>query len=124
MPDETKLRELLKRVSEVEGFCESGVKDVHTLSSTGDYPIHIVAIWGDVAGIKTLLEFGADINSLGEDGFTPLHEAVDQGNFEAVKFLIARGADPEIANEDGDTPLDTAKLYKNNEMIKSLSKLE
>lgn len=122
MPDETKLRELLERVSGIADYGDMEVKDVNTPSPFGDFPIHVVANWGDIDGLKILLDFGANINSKGEHGYSPLHEAVEQEKLEAVKFLLARGADPSIKNDDGSTPLDSAILYKNEKMIKLLSK--
>ncbi len=123
MPDEAKLKELLKRVQEVAGFCGTEVKDVNARSSSEDQPIHVVAFWGNVSELKTLLEFGADINSKGEDGYTPLHEAIDQDNHEAVKFLLKRGANPSIKNDDGDTPLEFARSFEKKKIMELFSEL-
>ncbi len=60
---------------------------------SGETPLHIVAVWGDVESAKVLLDAGADIDVLGEDDHTPLHEAIGQGHIEMVRLLISRGAD-------------------------------
>jgi ankyrin repeat protein len=61
--------------------------------TSGETPLHIVAIWGDVEAAKVLLDAGADIDALGEEDHTPLHEAIHLGHIEMVRLLVGRGAD-------------------------------
>lgn len=65
--------------------------NVRSLTS-GETPLHIMAIWGDVEAARVLLDAGAEIDALGEEDHTPLHEAIHQGHIEMVRFLVARGA--------------------------------
>jgi cytohesin len=70
-----------------------------------DYPLHKVAIWGDVEAAEVLLQNGADINSRGEDDDTPLHRALMSDNAHAmVVFLLTRGANPDLKDIYGKRP--------------------
>src|SRR6266568_889899 len=60
---------------------------------SGETPLHIVAIWGDVDSARVLLDAGAEIDAKGEEECTPLHEAIIQGHVETARFLVLRGAD-------------------------------
>lgn len=69
----------------------------------GDFPLHKVAIWGDVEAAAMLLAHNADVNAQGEDGDTALHRA--RGDIEMVKLLLSRGAHGAIVNRYGDKAL-------------------
>lgn len=51
---------------------------------------------GDVAGVKKLLDQGADVNAKGRYDVTPLMTAALRGNVELVRLLLERGADTGI----------------------------
>jgi ankyrin repeat protein len=69
---------------------------------SGETPLHIVAIWGDVDSALALLEAGAEVDIRGEEDCTPLHEAIMQGHAEVARLLLSRGADPRLKCRFGD----------------------
>jgi len=104
------LADVLHRINEdMSDFSTQPAKTVFDRGSSGDYPLHKVAIWGDVDAAAVLLANAADINALGEDDDTPLHRAIAGGHIEMARFLISRGADISRQNMYGSTPLDDAK---------------
>ncbi|MGQ0567816.1 MAG: ankyrin repeat domain-containing protein [Gemmobacter sp.] len=58
--------------------------------------IHDAAKEGDVAGITSALDAGANVDEIYK-GATPLHLAVRGGHLEAAKLLVERGADVNAA---------------------------
>ena len=89
--------------------CES--INVNTRGSTGDAPLKIAVVRGDLSASTDLLSAGADPNIQGEDGFTPLHWAA-QRSPEFVRLLLAHGASDNIVNDFGDKPSDIARRYE------------
>jgi ankyrin repeat protein len=62
--------------------------------------LHAVAVRGNTAGVRVLLEHGADIHARDTAAnTTPLHWAVGQNQIEAARVLLDAGAD---ANDSGD----------------------
>jgi len=117
------LKEVLDRVAQLTDFMFEFVpKAANDRGSSGDYPLHKAAIWGDVVAARVLLENGADINAKGEDDDTPLHRAfMARTNIgEIVKFLLSQGADPDLANRHGDTPRKDAIELANPEILSAL----
>lgn len=53
---------------------------------SGETPLHIVAIWGDVDSARVLLDAGAEIDVRGEEDCTPLHEAIMQVTSKPLGF--------------------------------------
>ncbi|HWS56431.1 MAG TPA: ankyrin repeat domain-containing protein [Pyrinomonadaceae bacterium] len=51
---------------------------------------------GDAAGVKALLDKGADVNAKFRYGATALFKAAERGNAEVVKVLLERGADVNV----------------------------
>jgi hypothetical protein len=101
------------------GFEAAAELGPHTRSTSGDTPLHIAAIRGEVRAIELLLNAGAEIDASGENGFTPLHYAVEQVKLEAVRVLLARGASVEARNDFNETPRDIAEL-RNDQAIRAL----
>jgi ankyrin repeat protein len=96
------LSDVLRRINEsVDDFLSKPAASPNDRGAFEDYPLHKVAIWGDVTAAAVLIAHGADVNALGEDGDTPLHRAVAGDKTEMVKFLISHGADPNICNRYG-----------------------
>ena len=85
-------------------------------------PIHDAAFGGDVAGVQTELDKGADVNAKDGVGRTPLHGAANRGRKEIVELLIAAGADVNAKGDDGETPLDLAIQFKEAEIADLLRK--
>ncbi|MFM1655496.1 ankyrin repeat domain-containing protein [Brevibacillus sp. B_LB10_24] len=74
---------------------------------------------GDHAGVKALLEQGADVNVRDSRGRTPVMTATYGGHTEAVKTLIDAGADINIRDDRSDNVL----LYAGAEGILDIVKL-
>lgn len=60
------------------------------------------------AGIRALLNAGADATIADDDGNTALHLVVHRNDHTLVQALLAAGADPRARNKDGQTPMDRA----------------
>jgi ankyrin repeat protein len=74
------------------------VRDNPELLATGG-ALHLLAKRGDVAGVRWMLDHGADPNARWahwDADVTPLHLAAWQGHTEVVRALVAAGADPTI----------------------------
>jgi hypothetical protein len=106
---------LMNYLRELEDECGFNNENVapNTRSRTGDTPIHIAAINGNLRAIALLIEEGVDLNTKGEGGMTPLHYAVQMQQIEAVKILLKHAADHTVADDSGDTPAGTARVMKN-----------
>eukprot|EP00877_Chromochloris_zofingiensis_P011154 jgi/Chrzof1/6292/Cz18g00130.t1 len=81
--------------------------------------MHLAAERGCVAGVKALIEAGAEFNCCSDDGITPLHAAADYGRVEVVQALITAGAALNVraadTDLDGQTPLHIAA--KNGQLL-------
>ena len=76
------------------------------LAAAGDTPPVVEAAKnGDQAGLRTLIEQGADVNATAGDGSTALLWASHRDLPESVALLIESGADVDRANDLGATPL-------------------
>lgn len=96
------LKKILRRIGESSPEWNDEGPNSPNHKGWADYPLHKVAIWGDVESARILIEHGTDVNAQGEDGDTPLHRA-QWG--EMIKLLLAHGADPNIRNRFGDPAL-------------------
>ena len=72
--------------------------------------LHTLLIYGDtlkpddlIAGIRALVEAGANVNAMGAIG-TPLHLAAHYPLLDAIPVLIELGADGDLKNESTKTP--------------------
>jgi ankyrin repeat protein len=79
---------------------------------------------GDAAGIKLLLDRGADVNAIDPNGRTPLilATATDNVPVDLIALLLDRGAKLEPKTEFGLTALDYAKLHGETPMVDMLTK--
>lgn len=76
----------------------------------------------DLAGIKSLLDKGAEISGSDPVRWTALHYAARHGSGEAIELLIASGADINSKSSSGFTPFLHAVDNGHVECIKSLVK--
>jgi len=96
------LADVLRRINEgLTDFMWQPATAANDRGAYGDYPLHKVAIWGDIAAARILLDSGADIDAIGEDGDTPLHRAAAANQSAMVEFLKARGANTQLKNRYG-----------------------
>jgi uncharacterized protein len=80
------------------------ITGINERGASGQTPLHVAAIQGNVGLINALLSEGAEIDATGEHGYTPLHEAIEQGHSDVTQALIGAGASIEIRNADGISP--------------------
>jgi ankyrin repeat protein len=105
------LIDYLRELEDECGFNDEKIMP-DTRARTGDMPLHIAAINGNLRAIVLLLEGGAELNARGEGGMTPLHYAVQMEQVEAIKLLLEHDADHTVTNDFGDTPASTARIMK------------
>ena len=74
---------------------------------------------GDLKGIETLLERGANINGKALDDWTPLTRAADAGQLEVVRLLIEKGAKVNLKRGDL-TPVYFAAWHNHVEVVRYL----
>jgi len=82
--------------------------------------LHRAAQQGNAAGVKSLLDEGADVNVADARGNTPLMEAVMSGTQQTVRLLLERGADVNVTDNWGNAPLMEAVKKSSNETIRLL----
>jgi ankyrin repeat protein len=80
------------------------------------------AAQNDIAGVRALLERGADVNGRQADGMTALHWAAYRDDLETVEMLLRAGADASAANRYGVTPLSLACTNGNAAIAELLMK--
>jgi ankyrin repeat protein len=115
------LQEVLKLVNEsVDDFASKPATSASDRGAFDDYPLHKIAIWGDVDAAEVLLAHGADINARGEDDDTPLHRAIAGRDAGMVKFLLLRGADPDLKNRLGRSPRDRINTLNIEELVNAM----
>jgi ankyrin repeat protein len=76
--------------------------DVNALNATGESPLMLAAIAGDLESCEQLLARGAQVQKA---GWTPLHYAAGGQNTRIVELLLARGAGLDAESPNGTTPL-------------------
>jgi ankyrin repeat protein len=82
--------------------------------------LHLAALFGTAADVKSALAKRENLSAKDCKGNTPLHVAVDTGNIEVMDALLQAGADINAKDSNGDTPLHQAVLRKNKQMVRSL----
>ena len=86
----------------------------------GRTPLHLAVYFGNLAGLTTLLEAGADVDAGEHSEKTPLFFAAQQGHVNAVKALLAWKADVNKPADDGTTPLYMAAQEGHYDVVKRL----
>jgi ankyrin repeat protein len=115
------LKDVLHRINEaVDDFASHPATSPMDKGAFDDYPLHKVAIWGDVEAAQVLLAHGADINAAGEDNDTPLHRAIAARQAEMVDFLLSRGADVDVRDRYGWSPRDSAEISEDPAVAKAM----
>jgi ankyrin repeat protein len=73
--------------------------------------LHMAAVNGDLATVRSLLLQEAPINARGQLGLTPLHLAAYKGHTEIVRLLLEQGANPSAVEYNGMSALHFASLH-------------
>ena len=105
------LIDYLRELEDECGFNDEKIAP-NTRSRTGDTPLHIAALNGNLRAVELLLREGVEFNARGEGGMTPLHYAVQMEQVEAIKILLEHDADHTVINDFGDTPASTARIMR------------
>jgi ankyrin repeat protein len=107
----------LAAVFVIVGIASDGVG---ALAQAGRPPLIEAAKNGDTAGLRVLLDRGANINAAEADGTTALHWASYRDDTESATLLIRAGANVNAANDLGATPLWTASLNGSAAIVRAL----
>ena len=92
--------------------------DVDLSNKSGETPLMIASIQGNLALVKTLvLKHKAILDHI---GWTPLHYACAKGHLEVAEFLIVNGALIDSVSLNGTTPLMMAVQSGNEQLVKLL----
>ena len=90
-------------------------------AAPAESPVADAAMRKDAAGVRALLQQGADVNAAQGDGMTALHWAARNADVELAKMLIYAGAHIESVTRNGNyTPLHLASRTGNAAVIKAL----
>ncbi len=110
------------RIEELGALLAEDPARVGEHSPDGFTPLHLAAFFRQPAGVKWLLERGADPNAVAKNPtiVQPLHSAVASGQAESVAALIDAGADVNAAQQGGWTPLQAAAMHNKLDMVRSL----
>ena len=115
--------DVLKRYADegLPDFFEIELIDVNQRGHSGDTPLCMACIRGDLEEVDALLEGGAKTNMAGDMGYTPLHYATSRGLAAITRRLLEAGANPEIRNEFGETPSDVAEQLGHADLVDLLA---
>ncbi|MEZ4388857.1 MAG: ankyrin repeat domain-containing protein [Candidatus Krumholzibacteriia bacterium] len=75
-------------------------------------PLHLAAIGGDPAIVRTLVTAGADPDAADTDGAVPALWGILEGNVDCTVALLDLGADPTLEHKDGDSVASLARRYE------------
>jgi uncharacterized protein len=119
--------EVLRKYSDehLPEFLGRPVQDVNQVGMTGDRPIHVACIRGNVEDLTALISGGADVSAPGDLGQTPLHIAASRGLLDVAEVLLRHSADVHARNEFGQSPIDLARLMSDEqiaELLESVNK--
>ena len=81
-------------------------------SSGADQRLLDAALDGNLVGVRSALDAGANVNVRNSHHQTPLMQASISGNLEVVKYLVEKGADITLRDRDGDTALDYSEFIQ------------
>ncbi len=91
-------------------FGDDEITDINQHSPSGDTPLHVMCMAGDIEAVETLVAAGADINAMGDLGRTPLFVAIMIGNLELIRYLLSQGCVLTHRDDFEKTPLEYARL--------------
>ncbi|MFB0554352.1 MAG: ankyrin repeat domain-containing protein [Phycisphaerae bacterium] len=86
------------------------------LAKGADTSIHVAALIGDLARVRTFLEEGTNVNVKDDSGYTPFHYAIWYSKTDIARLLIEKGADIRAKDQSGYTPLHWAVIMGNKEL--------
>ena len=88
-----------------------------------DSPVADAAMRGDLAGVRALIDQGADVNGAQGDGMTALHWAAENGSAATAELLLNAGANlSAVTRLGGYTPLHLAAKAGSAEVVHAFLK--
>jgi ankyrin repeat protein len=73
-------------------------------------PLHaVLAGPAGIAGVRMMVDAGADVNARQHGGYTALQSAAQHGAVDIIDLLLDAGADVDAAADDGRRPVDFAR---------------
>ena len=81
---------------------------LHTLTDSGDSPLHLAVYTGNMLIVEQLLDRGAEIDATNKDGESPLFFAARKALPALVRLLLQRGANPNVQDRFGEIPQEHA----------------
>jgi uncharacterized protein len=106
------LRDQSPRVA--QALWASPALDVDALNASGETPLMMAALRGDLDWAQKLIQRGAKIH---KDGWSPLHYAATGNETKLVTLLLERGAPVDARSPNGSTPLMMASRYGNERSV-------
>jgi ankyrin repeat protein len=100
------LRDQSLRVA--EALWDSTALDIDAVNSSGETPLMMAALRGDLAWAQRLIKRGAKIH---REGWSPLHYAATGSEPRLVALLLDRGAPIDAPSPNHSTPLMMAARY-------------
>lgn len=91
--------------------------DVNVRNKSGETPLMIAAIKGQMEVCKALIERGAAVN---QAGWTPLHYAASSDSLPVLRLLLERRAAVDARAPNGRTPLMQAAMYGSEDVVDAL----
>jgi ankyrin repeat protein len=91
--------------------------DLNALNRSGESPLMLAALNGQLDIAAKLIKKGADVN---KTGWTPLHYAATKGQVEVIKLLLENYAYIDAESPNGSTPLMMASMYGSPQAVKLL----
>ncbi|XP_062106789.1 ankyrin repeat domain-containing protein EMB506, chloroplastic-like [Humulus lupulus] len=120
--------DLVKEVEQLLGpeeraiLFQSSTPNLEKISTEKWFPLHTLALSGQIPFLDELLEQGVDIDFVDKDGLTALHTTVIGNKVAVISHLLRKGASPHIKDKDGATPLHYATQVGSMQTVKLLIK--
>ncbi|XP_030851399.1 ankyrin repeat domain-containing protein 36B-like isoform X3 [Strongylocentrotus purpuratus] len=100
----------------MKGFSQSmdvlikiGKANINTSNKSGETPLHIACLYGQITCARILISAECDINMKNKEGNTPLHIAAGLGKLKIARLLLESQCEVKIRNKSNQTPLDVAR---------------
>lgn len=100
-----------------EALVDSSATNLNIRNTSGETPLMMAALKGQLDLARKMIDRGADVN---QPGWAPLHYAATHGSPELVTLLLDQHAYVDAESPNGTTPLMMAAQYGSTEAVKRL----
>lgn len=94
-----------QQVQAVHTLLTEGHADIHAPIASGNRPLNLATVFGNLATVKVLVDAGANVEAAGVNGWTPLQHAAFNSALAKAAFLLERGAKVDLKDMVGNTAL-------------------